>query len=94
MFSHERKARAERIDPSGPLGLDPHLFVTIVPWARRSPRNRDRFCLLFRSQVRGQPSARFTDQDSAMPFFVRPLIGFTASASIVASLMLLFGHIR
>jgi len=29
-----------------------------------------------------------------MPFFVRPLIGFTASISIVASLMLLFGHIR
>jgi hypothetical protein len=29
-----------------------------------------------------------------MPFFVRPLIGFTASTSIVASLMLLFGHIR
>jgi hypothetical protein len=29
-----------------------------------------------------------------MPFFLKPLIGFTTSTTLVTSLMLLFSHIR
>ena len=29
-----------------------------------------------------------------MPLFIRPLIGFSASTTILSSLMLLFSHLR